>query len=604
MATRATAADSARDWILRTPPALPSLRALLTPVAANAFSQLSVGLSFWNARDFWHPISETPSIISFEIEHGVETKRWAYNENCFAEVRRTGRPVRGEHMGFFDLFVPLREAGRFRGAFVAGPLARARPTSAELLDRWYRLTGSRSNLGDRAFYDYVAGSLATLTLEGHLWRTFERMLECFALMVGDGDDPDALVAEIDDLRRKLLEARFEDRMWTAVRSMLSDRTSHTWAAADQARPLWELGLSRAPRQALVGLFATGPNDDDALDAFLKRHALQRACAHLARRFGGAVSGPVGSQGVVFLTDDAGSEVRARGRLTELATRASALARRYGFRIHAGLGLAKRGDSLAARYLAAFGAAEMALSVGVTISQDEPRHQPSVRQLRQLRQALLKGIEGRRALSSRFEHYIRAVLDHCGYRLEPVRAQLEAGIERLSESLTATGALDEKGFDELWSAMERSAAEETTVSALVERYRLLVADVERAVESPSASRHDRSIERALAFMRDHFSEPIDLTRVARAGGFAPDYFSRLFKARESMTFERYLRRLRLQKAKQMLVGTSLNVDAVSRLCGFRNRVYFHRTFRNDFGITPAEHRARSVFRGTAASAKKH
>jgi AraC-like DNA-binding protein len=596
MARRASVVDSARGWILRTPPALPGVRALLTPVAAHTFEELRISVSFWNARDFWHSIVLVPNIGSFELEHGVQGKRWPYNHKNFALVQRARKIHWGRHAGFFDLFVPLFDSSGFRGVFVAGPVSKSRPNAPEILERWYALSGTHGRLGDASFLQYVIATLSTLTLEGALWAAFERLIVCFASLVGEGESPDRLAEEADVLRRKLLEARFEEHMWAAARSMLNERTTQSWATPDQARPLWELGLKRVPEDVLVGLLGAGPQEDHALDAFLRRHDFQRACAGLARKMGGAIAGQVGNQGVVFLTDDSGSESRARARLTELATRAGALARRFGFKLHAGIGQPKREDPLAARYLAAFGAAEMALSREASIVYGERRSEHSAKHLRKLRQQLAESVVDRRTLSSRFEHYAQTVLEHCGYQLEPVRAKLEAGLESLSQPLLATGALDERSFDELWSAIERSVAEEGTVTALVARYRQLVSDIERAMQSPTRARHERNVERALRFMREHLGEPLTLPQVARAAGFAPDYFSKLFKQSESITFERYLLRLRLERAKQILVGTSLNVEGVSRMCGFKNRMYFHRAFKSRVGITPVEFRERGVFRG--------
>jgi AraC family transcriptional regulator len=113
-------------------------------------------------------------------------------------------------------------------------------------------------------------------------------------------------------------------------------------------------------------------------------------------------------------------------------------------------------------------------------------------------------------------------------------------------------------------------------------------------NPTAARHERSVRRGLAFMREHVGEPLSLASVARIAGFAPDHFSRLFKQAEKTSFENYLLRLRLEHAKQMLSGTSLTVQGISGLCGFRNRVHFHRAFRNAVGVTPVEYRARHHF----------
>ena len=96
---------------------------------------------------------------------------------------------------------------------------------------------------------------------------------------------------------------------------------------------------------------------------------------------------------------------------------------------------------------------MALSRGMPLAYGERRPEQSAKHLRKLRQKLAESVGDRRTLSSRFEHYAQTVLEHCGYQLEPVRAKLEAGFEKMSEPLLATGALDERTFDDLWSAVE-------------------------------------------------------------------------------------------------------------------------------------------------------
>src|SRR5258708_8782859 len=339
MARRSSVVDSARGWILRAPPASPSVRALLPAVVAHAFEELRISVSFWNARDYWHWLVLVPNVGAFELEHGASAKRWPYNHKNFAAVQRTGKITWGQHAGFHDLFVPLQDSNGFRGVFVAGPLSKSRPTSAEILERWYALSGSHGRLSDPSFFQYVMATLSTLTLEGPLWGTFERLISFFSHLVGDRGSSDSLAEEANGLREKLLEARFEDHMWEAARSMLNERTTQSWASPDQARLLWGLGLTRVPEQVIVGLSVMGPNDD-ALDVLLRRHEFQRACAALARKVGGVVSGQVGDHGVVFLTDDSGSETKVRGRLTDLATRAASLARRFGFKLYAGIGQAK------------------------------------------------------------------------------------------------------------------------------------------------------------------------------------------------------------------------------------------------------------------------
>jgi AraC-like DNA-binding protein len=114
-------------------------------------------------------------------------------------------------------------------------------------------------------------------------------------------------------------------------------------------------------------------------------------------------------------------------------------------------------------------------------------------------------------------------------------------------------------------------------------------VTAAVERPVPARQDRSLRAALDHIHAHFCEPLRLARVARIAGFAPSHFSKLFILREKTSFERYVRGLRIERARQLLTGTALHVTRIADLCGFNSLQYFGRAFRTVVGTTPLAYR---------------
>lgn len=146
-------------------------------------------------------------------------------------------------------------------------------------------------------------------------------------------------------------------------------------------------------------------------------------------------------------------------------------------------------------------------------------------------------------------------------------------------LLQRGTLDAKSFAALSTGLEQAAVAAHTLSELFEAYRRAVADVAQA-----------SLERALQYVREHYTEPIDVAVVAKIAGFAPNYFSKLFKAREQTTFVRHLTLLRVERAKQLLRATDLPATWVAEQCGFRSSEYFSRVFRRAAARTPLEFRA--------------
>ena len=90
---------------------------------------------------------------------------------------------------------------------------------------------------------------------------------------------------------------------------------------------------------------------------------------------------------------------------------------------------------------------------------------------------------------------------------------------------------------------------------------------------------------MAHIHEHYTEDLSLARVARVGGFAPNYFSLLFKEREQMTFAHYLRQLRTERAHQLLSTTDLALHRVAQLSGFGTANYMARVFRETDGTSP-------------------
>ena len=68
-----------------------------------------------------------------------------------------------------------------------------------------------------------------------------------------------------------------------------------------------------------------------------------------------------------------------------------------------------------------------------------------------------------------------------------------------------------------------------------------------------------------------------------------YFGKLFKNITGIQFNEYLNNIRMEKAKELLLSTSDNIDIVCEKVGILNRTYFYTLFKKTFGITPSQFR---------------
>jgi YesN/AraC family two-component response regulator len=291
----------------------------------------------------------------------------------------------------------------------------------------------------------------------------------------------------------------------------------------------------------------------------------------------------------LVEDAAKGTERLRAKLVDVGERLRALGRRFGFKLHVGISSPAASRSLPEAYRAALSAAERALSEGAPVAFEEPNQKQIGSPLGEQRRALARAAAENPSEASRlFERYLEAVAVHSGYRLEPTKAHAEAGFDQLLDALRVAELLGERSLGDLRETLQRASQAET-VHDLVGAYRRAIAELEQALFRPNSAHQERSVRRALAFVAEHLGESLTLSRVARVAGFAPAYFSRIFATQEKTTFKRHVEGLRVARAKYLLESSSMGVERIGELTGFRTRSRFHVAFKRSTGVTPAEFR---------------
>lgn len=99
----------------------------------------------------------------------------------------------------------------------------------------------------------------------------------------------------------------------------------------------------------------------------------------------------------------------------------------------------------------------------------------------------------------------------------------------------------------------------------------------------------SIQKAINYIREHCQEEISLTSVADYVRLNPNYFSRFFKEETGCSFVDYLKKLRIEKAKELLRTSNLKIYEICEALGYQSVQYFSTLFKNMVGVTPQEYR---------------
>ena len=100
---------------------------------------------------------------------------------------------------------------------------------------------------------------------------------------------------------------------------------------------------------------------------------------------------------------------------------------------------------------------------------------------------------------------------------------------------------------------------------------------------------RPIRVAKQYIADNYYQSLTLEIVSKEIGFNPTYFSGMFKKETNMNFSDYLKKVRIDNAKTMLLNMEQTVEDISYAIGYSDIKYFSRLFKKMTGVTPTEFR---------------
>lgn len=100
-----------------------------------------------------------------------------------------------------------------------------------------------------------------------------------------------------------------------------------------------------------------------------------------------------------------------------------------------------------------------------------------------------------------------------------------------------------------------------------------------------------IARAKEYIAAHQAEDLTLTEVARSVNTSTFYFCKMFKKVTGLNFTDYVSRIRIEKARSLLLNRNLRVSEIAFEVGFQSLTHFNRVFKKILGVSPTRYRAR-------------
>ena len=140
------------------------------------------------------------------------------------------------------------------------------------------------------------------------------------------------------------------------------------------------------------------------------------------------------------------------------------------------------------------------------------------------------------------------------------------------------------FDQL-DDMARTPGRQTDLLLSLWIHQLLC-ELAQSVTCGTVQQHQEAMEEAAAFLREHLGEPVHIAELARRAGMSEFHFQRVFRHILGQSPYEYLTRLRVDRARLLLLTSEKSVAESASLVGYADVRSLIRHFKSREGCTPS------------------
>ena len=161
-----------------------------------------------------------------------------------------------------------------------------------------------------------------------------------------------------------------------------------------------------------------------------------------------------------------------------------------------------------------------------------------------------------------------------------------GVPQLLEKLQLQGGIFNVGdfyeFRDSIVSMSKVAAIEdfTTDSYLSSCIYMLLSQLSKRIYVPKNPLH-----KVLTYMQNNNINSLSNNDCAQMCGLSEYHFIRTFKSITGTTPHRYMAKITVNKAIELMTDTNLNISEIARMLGFEDSLYFSRFFKKEIGCSP-------------------
>ncbi len=109
---------------------------------------------------------------------------------------------------------------------------------------------------------------------------------------------------------------------------------------------------------------------------------------------------------------------------------------------------------------------------------------------------------------------------------------------------------------------------------------------------SADEYPQYLIDVIKYINLNWQKQISISLLAEMACLSKSRFLHSFKDNVGMSAYSYMVNIKIEKAKELLLSTDMNISAVAETVGYSDSLYFSRLFKKHVGISPREYRKKS------------
>ncbi len=99
-----------------------------------------------------------------------------------------------------------------------------------------------------------------------------------------------------------------------------------------------------------------------------------------------------------------------------------------------------------------------------------------------------------------------------------------------------------------------------------------------------------VKKSIKYMEEnYFNSDLNIEKIASASNITSAYFRNIFKGIYGISPVKYINKIRLEKAKELLEFSKEPIYKIGEKTGFSSAYHFDRTFKQNIGLTPSQYR---------------